>query len=81
MIVVSLRSMPSLATGAPPNPNVLLVAVYESQAGESNDAVEGHSARLARMSGPGYEQTSGCPKSTSDLPPTPDIPGGVGYTI
>jgi len=41
MIVVSLRSMPSRATGAPPKSNELLNAVYGSSSGESNGATKG----------------------------------------
>ncbi len=74
---MSLRSMPSRATGAPPNPNELLMAVYGSSLGESNGAVEGHSAHRARMSVVGYKQTLAGLKTTSASPPGADLSGGV----
>ena len=36
--------------GAEPNPNALLMAVYGSLVGESNDAVQVHTSHWARMS-------------------------------
>ncbi len=56
-MATSLRSMPCRATGASPNPNELLMAVYGSSMGESNGAVEEHTAYRAPMSESGYKRT------------------------
>ena len=59
MIVVSLRSMPSRATGTSSDPNELLMAVYGSSIDESNGLAAGLAVHRAWMSPPGYEQAIG----------------------
>ena len=65
--------MPSRVTGMSPNPNELLMAVYGTSMGESNEAVEGHTAHRARMSGVGYSRRYGEGQSMSALPSGSDI--------